>query len=650
MKILPIAYNIISNVSNRSLDQQSPLPHFSTGHDTFEMTFTGGNSYLKPLMNSNNIHCPCCGIKMLSENSYQELLNKASNIRSTGDFITLLTENKESIPKSMQSILENSATEYEDSMLEFHKYFLEKNRACSSLHATQIETANKYLLEIAQRFPEENSKKIIDLVKTFDLSDTAYVYKDKLLRVIDTLNLEPKDKFLILKNVTSIIQDSSDYLSIFKIPNFSDMSIQELAAALAQKIFRYSVIQSSKVSKIMDDFPNNEILSCSKCERSASKRTFLSPVTLDNPEFKNYLMRYLNDVSFNSGQENYENNKSYIHYLINFIERISKQKISFDNMEVGALLKIGRIASRHQEFAPIVQTKIDIPCAGCGSTLLPHNVKKIIDSELLHCNSVKEYTEVLKKYDKYIGVYAREAADLYLKIVEQNPNISKTKLVSRLQREMDKISASEAHDILRLFSKIRPSIAENNTFAELAKYDLISKKIYDYIISGKFNDYNYQNLSLNLVHYIDINNDTPSVIYTILNKLRIISYKNSLVKPNEFDLAKDKDSVQTILFNLFKSDLGTADHFLAATKGGNNTKDNIIGLCRTCNTVVKGKKKVPSWIGQNPEVRIHLPEHLSVVDKMSKDGVIEGYDTWAKSIADALYELTYNKFDIRDKF
>ena len=35
---------------------------------------------------------------------------------------------------------------------------------------------------------------------------------------------------------------------------------------------------------------------------------------------------------------------------------------------------------------------------------------------------------------------------------------------------------------------------------------------------------------------------------------------------------------------------------------------------------------------------------------MSKDGDIEGYDNWAKGIADVLYDLTYNKFDVRDKF
>ena len=53
---------------------------------------------------------------MLSDKSYQELLGRASNIKSTKDFINLLTEYKEYIPKNLKSILENSTPEFEDSI------------------------------------------------------------------------------------------------------------------------------------------------------------------------------------------------------------------------------------------------------------------------------------------------------------------------------------------------------------------------------------------------------------------------------------------------------------------------------------------------------------------------------------------------------
>ena len=174
----------------------------------------------------------------------------------------------------MKSILENSTPEFEDSMLEFHKYFLEKQNVSTYLHARQVETANNYLLEYAQTLPAKKAKHLADMVKTIDLSDNAYIYNQKLMSVIDKLNLEPKERFNVLKNVTSFLKDSSDYLSIFKIPDVQNMSIRELASIFAEKIFRYSVVQFSKVSKIQDDYANNQILSCSRCERSASKNLF----------------------------------------------------------------------------------------------------------------------------------------------------------------------------------------------------------------------------------------------------------------------------------------------------------------------------------------------------------------------------------------
>ncbi len=103
MKILPVNYNLISNIYNKTIQEpQIRSPRLEPKADTFELSFTGVQSYLKPLMNSNNIHCPCCGVKMLSDKSYQELLGRASNIKSTKDFINLLTEYKEYIPKEFE--------------------------------------------------------------------------------------------------------------------------------------------------------------------------------------------------------------------------------------------------------------------------------------------------------------------------------------------------------------------------------------------------------------------------------------------------------------------------------------------------------------------------------------------------------------------
>ena len=80
-----------------------------------------------------------------------------------------------------------------------------------------------------------------------------------------------------------------------------------------------------------------------------------------------------------------------------------------------------------------------------------------------------------------------------------------------------------------------------------------------------------------------------------------------------------------------------------------NTKDNLIGMCKGCNTL-RNNKGVSAWYAQNINVRKNFHKHLEVVDAMAKEGVIEGYDGWARSIADTMYKLTNHRYDIRHKF
>ena len=86
------------------------------------------------------------------------------------------------------------------------------------------------------------------MVKTIDLSDNAYIYNQKLMSVIDKLNLEPKERFNVLKNVTSFLKDSSDYLSILKFLTFKNIQFGN-CINICRKIFRYSVVQFSKSLK-----------------------------------------------------------------------------------------------------------------------------------------------------------------------------------------------------------------------------------------------------------------------------------------------------------------------------------------------------------------------------------------------------------------
>jgi hypothetical protein len=110
-----------------------------------------------------------------------------------------------------------------------------------------------------------------------------------------------------------------------------------------------------------------------------------------------------------------------------------------------------------------------------------------------------------------------------------------------------------------------------------------------------------------------------------------------------------KAELAETIYEIFNMDAATADHLNAMKKGGANTIYNMIGLCRACN-IQKGSKSVNSWYTTHPGVRKNLLPHMKVVDKMSKDGIISGYEDWATQIAEQMYDSTHGKYDIRNEF
>ena len=56
----------------------------------------------------SGIHCPVCGIKMLSKESYTKLVEDATQISNSKKLLTLLEKNEEFIPKKYKQVLSYS--------------------------------------------------------------------------------------------------------------------------------------------------------------------------------------------------------------------------------------------------------------------------------------------------------------------------------------------------------------------------------------------------------------------------------------------------------------------------------------------------------------------------------------------------------------
>ncbi len=329
---------------------------------------------------------------------------------------------------------------------------------------------------------------------------------------------------------------------------------------------------------------------------------------------------------------------------------LSQDKFYFSEEDVLRLINVRWMASIHDNFEPISQVKVDIPCAECGAVMLPHAIRHEINDDLFLCSTPYDYAQVLKKYDKYVGSYAKQLEEIFLNIVENEPSIPKEEFVKLFRMKVGRACSTGAYRALNKFYAEREYCEKNRSPEELALFDLIYNRVKGFMNSGAFDDFSISDLYSSCFFDIDFRDVTfNKTLCVFVDDLRRIAYKYSLIRFFENRDINDKDEVHSIVFNMFKSNVATADHLVAASKGGENSKENLVGLCKGCNNL-KNKKSVASWYTQNFLVRVNFLKQLQVIDEMAKSGMLPGYENWARDVARRIYTLTYGRFDLRSNF
>jgi len=651
MRILPVIYNYFIPQTNKTTEKRLhsyPIGAGAIGADRVEISFKcNDTSYIKDAMNTSRIHCPICGCGMLSESDYQKLIKKAEKVKSTEEFINLLQEYKDYVPKNMLDILKR----LQKNDIEFHDFINQKAKFAYFKHRRTLENSNLYLRELAQTLPEDKKTELLKAIETTSAKDNQFYYRKKILPALINANLPQEEYFTTIKRTILRLRRNDQYYGIFKIPERENMSVQELSKELVERIFTHSVVDISKISKLSSfENPNNEILLCRRCKNKSSKKTFLASTSLDKPNLKYNIANYLSDIGVYLGQKNLETNYQYTFNLCNFMRLISNGNINYDDNEIKKFLKLQNLASRHEEFTPIIQTEIDIPCADCGSTMLPHETRNKILKELDKASKLEDYVNILKKYDKYIGYYAKPISKKFLQLAERNPNITTDELVTKLQSHIDNITTSKIKNELDKFRKIRNYVYKHGNLQDYEKMDKFYKYMYRYLNSGGPIDFTYGKTVEGVFAEVNLKDECPPQIYNFLTSFMKLCYSNGLCKISKEDERIDNNPLKTIVFKIFASNIGTSDHFVAAIKGGGKTKDNLIGLCKTCN-IIKGQKTVNAWFKNNPtNIKQNFLKQLQVIDVMSKYGLIEDYDDWAKNRAEDMFKLTLGKCDLREYF
>jgi len=656
MIINSVQYPVLMHLYNRNYEiKPKNSETLSYQHDTIELSFAGifGDTEtpinLEQAQQYSGIHCANCGGSMLSKKDFDNILAKSKEAKNAKDFLDILKENKKYIPKRFEYIIDDieQIPNYENmSVSQLRKEL----GGISYLKKRQVTHEIKnYLREYAQNFDSEKSDKALKTLDDMHTKQNYVVQKEKVMQFIKDLELSDTEKNKILTKTLKPLLYTNGYFMLFYSSKMLEIPKDECGAFIMNRLFGSSLSSIVPITQYRQykDSKNNKILICKNCESNQSKNVFWR--TNNFQHLKDNMRVYLTDLAYLMGEEKMEVSYDYARNLAGISRIITKGEVDFSQSELKAIKNVRRTTKRHEHFIPIEQTQIDIPCAECGSIMLPHAKRKEIENELKECSTPYEYSQVLRKNIKYIGVNHRVLARIFLEIVKNNPQISNEDFLREFLKKESNYSDKAIKNSIDTYLNNRPYVVENYSPENLEIYDTFSKRLINYIDSGKFKDYDETKLYSVCTRDLDLKKHPVKPIFILLRNLKNISYKHLCAQQGANFGFNDKDRIYTILFHLFKYNVATADHLMPGIKGGEGDKYNLIGLCKSCNRT-KSQKNVNHWYIENKNLAQHLKKQLEVIDSMAKSGQIEGYDDWAKTIAQKVYEQTYGKLDLREDF
>lgn len=599
----------------------------------------------------SGIHCPVCGVRMLSQKDYEKILQQADKAENAQDFINILKDNQKYLPKHLRKIIVDS--EYLDNpeKMSIRDYYCEMNQL--SYHAKQLTIHNiknelkEYLNWLG--LSDKQNEHAHNIVSKIHTKQNYNIYKEIIDEYIDFLKLhDDKANEIKMKTLKPVVI-ANDYYLMFHVLRLSKMTDKEIAHSLAEFLFSKSVNTINPMDRIPqhEGHPNNKVLICKNCNTIQNRGNFLHDI--GNPKIKDYIDTYLADIAYLIGHNKMEQSNEYISAFCHNVMRITKGKIYFSDNEIKSLKNLQQSASRHEIFAPIQQSKTDIPCAECGSILLTHEMRIHIEEEMKDCKTLRDYSMLLDKYDKYVGKYARPYVNMFQSTIKEYPNISNEKFLEIFQGKADRFAERRLKKEYEDFKQYRSYYANHGSPEQLKNYDLFRLLVKDYINSEAYLDNELITYYTKCLEPLNLEKAPVKAIYAftttakqIILAHRITSIENKISKRKE-------DPIYSIVFNMFKMNVATADHLIATSKGGDDSVDNLIALCKTCNKI-KSKKDVRTWIIDNKRVKNNIANQMLVIDNMAKYGEINGFDNWASNISDKLYKLTEGKIDLREEF
>lgn len=660
IKFLPrIQFNTYSNYSKVPAEKAPDLPE-AINSPAFGYYLPVNFKSLqldKKFENVNDLHCPICGKKMLTDQKYQQIIEESRNVKNSQDFYNLLESYKDYIPQYYSKINKHvdSFLNREDDDKSIEALFGALFYISNSRYKTYLKrTAEDIAMFKNYGGVSKHDEKILDECIT-ELNKpylTQTVCKTKYSEYKSFLNekwgqLESKDKWSVYNKAKEKIRDGALYAWLFRF-NMRDANgelKENIVEEMTKAIFFPSLRKQSNIVPIWKGDATEDLNAILICDGCDNNNRYVFEAWKNHPERIQNILMYYEDVAKSINNKDTDLDYKFVLKQIDIIKLLSRDNILVDREYIRQLMKKNIFEDRHNRMDFEIAEFEGIPCACCGATTITHKQRSEIFSLIENAASQKEVFDIVEKYKKYLKPKYIEIIDSYKYIFKKYPNMSQDKIFEILRSGFkDKMDIAMLETIDEINSEaLHMHLNEDDKknlkrFCAKAKSDFMNM---DY--QSRFPYDEYVNMVLNTIGKMSSTNKYVLIDIAKEKVMNIYSLQNVLyIHPNI--LAK-MSPLRGMVENMFKSVVITGDHMIPKNKNGWDVKSNIVGFCKTCNTK-KSDMSLKDFYRYNPQLKVNFQKYLNKVVELIKSGQLKGYDDYPVRFAANVKNLTKGKNEI----
>ena len=613
------------------------------------ISFKGKPSLEDKLLSIEPLHCPVCGIEMLSKEKFEEI--KSKKCETMADLMEHVWANKQYVPNYAQTVIEQLEYSYNK------RPDLPAHIALSIIYKNLGSSEKFYVSNLKGRikkFSEDNNFNKNDKEKSKQISITLNSYlnreasyndcKNRILELIASLEIENKDP--LVKDINTTLKKMMMERFCFAAKDYMTITPEERVETFLSKLFINSIKDFHILQSESSKYNNHPVATCSGCKQTKNS---IIDRNLEYEDSAANLARYFEDI-YASGKLDTEL-KQHVITVRYAAENLSRENVNLSKLTSPEFDEIKNEIFNSESISAYFDlvNEPGIPCAACNTITLTYDEKLKLRAEISKAKDLYELRDIVKRNSKHIKPLYQEAYKEYDRILAENPDITEDEIVEELRTIYN-------DRLTQIFSKIANFAKEKLNDPKISYYE---KVIYEYYLAQTKEKYTKIDSVISVDDYYKIFNDTLANIdnkedkqtfYNLKDGLWETSMLQSLLNPPPEYSRGEESKLRDIINFTFAKASSSGDHIVAKSIGGKNKAENLMVLCNDCNKHKKNKK-FGFWFNREPEVAGNMQKYIYAVDKIIKERGLTKYRSYVKDFAYNVSRLMKEKirFDIPEK-